>query len=137
MVLLEALGSGIHGKVFAAEYQFNGDRSAVKGHVGQSAYKRERDVYLRLRDCDVTTIRGCHVPALINYDDELWCIEMTVVTRPFVLDFAGAELDWPPEFSDEVLADWRAEKQDLFGAHWLEVEAILARSKRTAFSCST
>jgi hypothetical protein len=30
--------------------------------------------------------------------------EMTVVTRPFVLDFAGAYLDWGPEFSDEVLA---------------------------------
>ncbi len=50
---------------------------------------------------------------------------MTVVSRPFVLDFAGAELDNPPDFSEEVLADWRAEKRDQFGERWAEVEAIL------------
>lgn len=125
MVLRELLGAGVHGNVFAAEYQTEGGRSAIKGYERQSAYWRERDVYLRLRDLDVTTIRGCHVPALIDYDDELWCIEMTVVSRPFVLDFAGAELDHSPDFSEEVIADWRAEKHDQFGTRWPEVEAIL------------
>ena len=52
-------------------------------------------------------------------------IEMTVVTRPFVLDFAGAYLDWGPNFSEEVLADWRAEKQEQFGPRWPEVQAVL------------
>jgi hypothetical protein len=70
-------------------------------------------------------IRGCNVPALIDFDDELWVIEMTVVGRPFVLDFAGAYLDQEPDFSDEVLADWRAEKQEQFGPRWPEVQAIL------------
>ena len=125
LMLREPLGAGIHGSVFAAEYQTEGGRSAVKGHARQPAYERERDVYLRLRECDVTAIRGCHVPALIDYDDELWVIEMTVVSRPFVLDFAGADLDRPPDFSDEVLADWREEKQEPFGPRWPEVEAIL------------
>jgi len=47
------------------------------------------------------------------------------VTRPFVLDFAGAYLDWGPEFSEEVLADWLKEKQEQFGPRWAEVQAIL------------
>lgn len=100
-------------------------RSAIKVHQREPDYRRERDVYLRLKENELTTIHGCRVPELVHYDDELWIIEMTVVTRPFVLDFAGAFLDKPPDFSEEVLADWRAEKQEQFGPRWSEVEAIL------------
>jgi hypothetical protein len=42
-----------------------------------------------------------------------------------VLDFGGAYLDQAPDFSDEVMADWRAEKKEQFGARWGEVQAIL------------
>ena len=125
MVLDERLGAGIQGIVFATEYQTKVGRSAVKGHERQSAYARERDVYLRLRELDITVVRGFNVPALIDFDDELWVIEMTIVSRPFVLDFAGANLDQEPDFSDEVLADWRKEKQEQFGPLWPEVQAIL------------
>jgi hypothetical protein len=96
LVLRKQLGAGIHGSVFAAEYQTTRGRSAIKGYEREYAYQRERDVYLRLRKHDVAAVRGCHVPELIDYDDELWCLEMTVVKRPFVLDFAGAYLDEPP-----------------------------------------
>ena len=34
-------------------------------------------------------------------------------------------VDQAPDFSDEVLADWRAEKQEQFGRRWPEVQAIL------------
>jgi hypothetical protein len=50
---------------------------------------------------------------------------MEVVTRPFVLDFAGAYLDTRPDYTEEVLADWRAEKQEQFGERWPEVQSIL------------
>jgi hypothetical protein len=70
-------------------------------------------------------IRGCTIPELIGYDDELWIIEMTMVFRPYVLDFAGAFLDKAPDFSEVVMADWQAEKQEQFGAHWPEAAAIL------------
>jgi hypothetical protein len=50
---------------------------------------------------------------------------MTMVSPPFLLDFAGAYLDWTPDFSDEALADWRADKLEQFGARWHEVELIL------------
>jgi hypothetical protein len=119
------LGSGVHGSVFVIASQTEIGRSAIKSHEHEQDYCRERDVYLRLKESGVTEIRGCAVPELLGYADDLWVIEMTVVSRPFVLDFAGAFLDRPPDFSEEVLADWRAEKQEQFGPRWGEVRAVL------------
>lgn len=125
LLLGSPLGSGVHGSVFAVESQTENGASAIKAHEREREYLRERDVYLRLRESEITDIRGCAVPEMLRYHDELWVIEMTVVTRPFVLDFAGAYLDEPPDFPDEVLAEWRAEKQEQFGPRWPEVQAIL------------
>jgi hypothetical protein len=83
------------------------------------------NVTLILRDDGITTIRDCAIPQLLGYDDELLIIEMTVVTRPYVLDFGGAFLDQPPGFSKEILAEWQAEKQEQFGKRWPDVQAIL------------
>src|SRR5262249_4172286 len=87
LVVGRQLGFGVHGIVFSAECQTEGGRSALKVHERGADYARERDVYLRLQEHDLTVIRGCNVPQLIAFDDELWIIEMTVVTPPFVLDF--------------------------------------------------
>lgn len=121
------LGSGVHGTVFVTKSQPEKKRAkaAIKVHQREPDYRRERDVYLRLQENELNSIHGCHVPELVRYDDELWIIEMTVVKRPFVLDFAGAFLDKGPDFSEEVLADWRAEKEEQFGPRWAEVEGIL------------
>ena len=50
---------------------------------------------------------------------------MTIVTRPFVLDFAGAWLDVPPEFSDEIWDEWEHDKLEQFGYKWTTVQAVL------------
>lgn len=50
---------------------------------------------------------------------------MSIVTRPFVLDFAGACLDARPPFSDEIWAEWEAEKREQFGDRWRKVQAVL------------
>ncbi len=55
---------------------------------------------------------------------------MEIVTRPFVLDFADAYLDKPPDYPDEVLAEWRTEKKEQFGDRWPEVELILLSLER-------
>jgi hypothetical protein len=129
LLLGNELGAGVHGIVFATESQPKKGRpplrSAIKIHQRAADYGRERDAYLRLKEHGVTTIRGCHVPRLLRFDDWLLVLEMTVVGRPFVLDFAGAFLDRAPDFSEEVLADWRAEKEEQFGERWPEVQAIL------------
>ena len=51
---------------------------------------------------------------------------MSIVARPFVLDFAGAWLDTPPDFPDETWVEWEAEKREQFGTHWPRVQAVLA-----------
>jgi hypothetical protein len=50
---------------------------------------------------------------------------MTIVTRPFVLDFAGAYVGAPPEFSEEIWAEWEAEKREQFDARWTVVRAVM------------
>ena len=121
----EQFGYGVHGIVLAAESQSEPGRSAVKVHEQEPAYRRERDVYLRLQEHGVSELRGAHVPQLLGFDDELWVIRMTVVARPYVLDFAGAYLDRPPEFPDETMNEWRRDKEEQFGSKWNEVERIL------------
>jgi hypothetical protein len=129
LTVTEELGFGVHGTVFVVESQTETGaekaRAAVKIHARAADYARERDVYLRLQQHGIVRICNCEVPQLLRYDDELRAIEMTVVTRPFVLDFAGAFLDQAPDFSEEVLDEWRAEKQEQFGERWPEAQAIL------------
>lgn len=119
-------GCGTQGTVY-----FSDRRSAIKVFVRENHYVRERDVYLRLRERAVTQVRNCNVPLLLDFDDELALIEMTTVARPFALDIASAYLDeQPPEFSDEVLAAWLAEKREQFGPGWREVELVVAAFER-------
>ena len=126
LTLGDQLGAGVQGIVWSAKSQSEEGRLAVKVHKQEPDYCRERDAYLRLREHKTTSIRGCNVPELVDYDDELWIIQMTVVARPFVLDFGGAFLDRAPEFSEEILAEWRAEKLEQFGTRWPDVQAILS-----------
>lgn len=101
------------------------DNNALKIHQNDIDYGRERDVYLRLREYGVREICGCDIPRLVDHDDELYALEMTIVERPFVLDFGGAYLDYPPEFSDDVMAEWTREKIEMYGDRWPDVQAIL------------
>jgi hypothetical protein len=124
--LTEQLGFGIHGIVHVAKDNIKAGKTAIKAHNSVEPYCRERDVYLRLRDAGITQITGLQVPRLVRFDDELRIIEMTVVTRPFVLDFAGAYLDIPPDFADEVWAQWEEDKREQFGSRWPDVLNVLA-----------
>jgi hypothetical protein len=124
--LTERLGFGIHGIIFVAGNKSEGGRTAVKVHREAEPYLRERDAYERLKQAGVTEVLGFNVPQFIRADDDLRVIEMSIVTRPFVLDFAGAYLDAPPHFSEEIWADWEAAKSDQFEERWLKVRAVLA-----------
>jgi hypothetical protein len=119
------LGHGKDGIVFVAASKLKAMRSAIKSHSGLEAYQRERRAYERLAECRVRDIEGFHVPQFLGADDELLVIEMTIVTRPFVLDFASAYLDRPPEFPEGVMDDWEAEKREEFGGNWPVVESVL------------
>jgi hypothetical protein len=125
LLIAERLGFGIHGTIHVAEHKTKGDKSAIKAHREREAYLRERAVYERLKEKGISEILDLHVPQLIRTDDDWQVIEMTVVTRPFVLDFAGAYLDSRPEFAAEIWAEWEAEKQEQFGPRWERARAVL------------
>jgi hypothetical protein len=123
--LAERLGFGIHGIVFVAENNAKAGKTAIKAHRTSEPFQRERAVYERLRETGVSKILDFNVPQLIRVDELLLVVEMTVVTRPFVLDFAGAFLDGPPDFPDETWAEWEAEKHEQFDVRWPKVRAVL------------
>jgi hypothetical protein len=123
--LAERLGFGIHGIILIAEDNSKVGKTAVKAHRSLEPYLRERDVYERLKSAGVSEVLGFHVPQLMHFDDELRVIEMSIVARPFVLDFAGAYLDIPPDFPEEKWAEWEAGKRDQFEGRWPKVQAVL------------
>jgi hypothetical protein len=120
------LGSGVHGNVFAAEYNTKPGFFAVKFHRENRPFEQECHVYQRLREEQTTRIRGFNVPQLLGTDKEFRAIEMTIVRPPFLLDFADARLDEPPDFSEDILRQWEEEKAEIFGERWPEVTRILA-----------
>src|SRR5579859_5940070 len=125
LCLAERLGFGIHGIIFVAENNTKPGKTAIKAHRYGEPFQREVTVYERLQAAGVNEILGFNVPQLIRVDKKLFIIEMTVVTRPFVLDFAGAYLDAPPDFPEETWAEWEAEKRKQFDHRWPKVQAVL------------
>jgi hypothetical protein len=123
--LSEPLGSGKDGIVLMAQRKAQAGRVAVKALRWAEAYERERKVYERLRQAGVSSVHGFSVPHLVGSDEELRILEITVVDRPFVLDFAGAYLDARPEFPEEVWTDWEAEKREQFEGRWPQVQRVL------------
>lgn len=124
--LIGQLGYGYDGSVFATERQ-----SAIKVLRFQRLYQRERDVYLRLRTHSMVEVAGFAVPQLIQHDDRLWIVEMGIVSPPFVLDFAGAYLDKRPDYPDDIMEEWQADKLEQFGEErWPIVQNIMAHFAR-------
>jgi hypothetical protein len=93
---LDELGHGKDGHVWRTNR-----RSALKIHEQDASYRVERNAYMRLRDFEVTNVAGFALPELVEYDDELLAIEMTVVSAPYILDFASAIFDFPPDLIED------------------------------------
>jgi RIO-like serine/threonine protein kinase len=84
--IVKRLGFGIHGSVFAADYP-NGRTVAIKHHAEGDPFYREFEVYSRLHELKVKEVHGFIVPRLLNVDEDLRILEMTIVSRPFILDW--------------------------------------------------
>jgi hypothetical protein len=119
------LGFGIHGRVFVLECNSDYGASALKVFENPEPYFRECAAYERLMEFGVVEICGFSVPQFIAKDERLLAVEMTIVKPPFVLDFAGAYLDWPPTFSDEIWDERFSKWADEFGPDWPKVQTIL------------
>src|SRR4051812_31455496 len=103
LAIRETLGSGIHGAVHVVQAQTAPGGTALKVFLAGEFYAREHSIYTRLAEAGVRHVLGFAVPQMLRADDELLGLEMTIVERPFVLDFAGAYLDNDaPQFDDSV-----------------------------------
>ncbi len=125
--LAERLGFGIHGIIFGTEGNPEAHQiaTAIKVLRAREPFSRELAIYQRLKAAGITTFLGFNVPQLLCHDDGMCIIEMTIVARPFVLDFAGAYLDAAPEFPDEVWDQWLIDKREQYEARWPQVQAVL------------
>jgi hypothetical protein len=119
--LVASLGFGHDGDVYSTDVQ-----TAVKFFRDPEVFQRELRCYQRLKECGVDEVLGHAIPQLISWDEELLALEMSIVRRPYLLDFASALLDWPPDFSPEVLEEWSRRKAMEFGTHWPKIQLILA-----------
>jgi hypothetical protein len=121
LTLDHRLGFGKDGIILATSMA-----TATKVFRAPRPFQRELACYLRLRDHAVFEVLGHHVPQLIAWDEDLLVVEMSTVTKPFLLDFADGYLDDPPQFTEEVMAQWDLDKQEQFGDRWIDAQTILA-----------
>jgi hypothetical protein len=97
------------------------DVTGVKFFDREERFRREVDVYLRLKERKIRSVAGHNVPRLLNVVPSLLVLEMTIVQRPFVLDFAGAKLPHEiPDFDAEIIEAHHEHLQELFGTRWAD-----------------
>jgi hypothetical protein len=118
--LEERLGWGSDGTVWRTSAG-----SAVKILALQKNYSDELTAYQRLRAESVDEINGFAIPKLLDSHDGLLAIEMSVVQRPFLLDFGKIYLDRPPPYwaDAQLMQNAHAEWRELFGERWPKVSA--------------
>lgn len=99
--------------------------TAVKFFDRPERYARELEVYRVLRRSGIRFIAGHNVPELLLEDDQLHAIEISIVQRPFILDFAGAlRNDEVPDFEPSTVEEHHEHLRELFGARWSEALCV-------------
>ncbi len=120
LTIEKQIGGGFEGVVLGTSR-----KTAIKSLNNLALYRQERDVYLHLKAKNTSNVKGFQIPQFIADDDNLWVIEMTLVSPPFVLDFAGASLLRKTDFEPEIGAEWIEEKKEQFEADWPRVKEML------------
>jgi hypothetical protein len=118
--LTDRLGGGTDGEVWKTNR-----KTAVKVFQYQKNYRMELSCYQRLSQHRITKIRQFAVPRLIESDDELLVIEMSIVTVPCLIDFGKAYLDGEPDHSAETWADHHRQQREIWEDKYNEVQAVL------------
>lgn len=116
----EELGSGYDGTVLATN-----KGTALKVLNNPQLYRQELTIYQHLKKKNIHRINDFQVPQLIDFDDTLSIIEMTIVSPPFVLDFASARLERMTDFDDEIMAAWEHKKREEFEGDWAKVRVLI------------
>lgn len=118
--ITQELGHGTQGVVYQTR-----TNTAIKVYDLSSGYFRERDIYMRLRERLIDSVRKFKIPRILNWNNELLVLEMSIVHVPCMLDFGGAYLDDCPEHLLIRDEEWEIDKKEEFGEHWEEAKAII------------
>lgn len=121
-VILEGkLGNGTDGFVWTTSR-----KTALKAFERPRPYDSERDAYFRLSQHGITRTGRFSVPQLIDLDNDLLIVEMSVVSQPFILDFGKVYIDQPPDYEPGHWEESLEASAELFGRdQWPEVEEAL------------
>ncbi len=123
----ERLGYGSDGVVWRTTRG-----TALKLFYRAEQFDLEWECYERLRTAEVTQIGCCSVPRLIDADQELLAIEMSLVQPPYLLDFGKVYLDALPThlYDERQLADALHAWRERFGHRWPDVADVLELLKK-------
>jgi hypothetical protein len=123
LVLTKEIGSGEDGAVWKTGPN---RETVVKAFERPRQYGAELGCYQRLREQNVRKIGRFFIPRLIDWDEELLVIEISLLTSPpYILDFGKAYLDFAPEHSEETWAEHESQQRDWWGEKYPEVLALL------------
>ena len=117
------LGAGLNGRVW--KVRGKGKRAWALKIQDALGFRLERACYERLGEHGVTEVAGFNVPVLFHADEGWRAIEMSIVDRPFIVDFAQAYLDAPPEFPDEVWEERMETWRERYEEEWPAVQRAL------------
>jgi hypothetical protein len=114
----DLIGYGLDGFVWKTNRA-----SVIKVCRHASLFERELAVYRRLSLLGLHQLQGFRIPSLLDQDAEQWVLELSLVSPPFILDFAAASLGKQP--TEMESAEWLSEKRRMFGADWADVQRLL------------
>ncbi len=109
LTIEKEFGGGYDGCVFQTSKM-----TAIKVFGYTELYERELEIYQYMNKWNIRQVDAFHIPRLIAFDKALAIIEMSVVTPPFIVDFASAAIERPIERGDE----WHAKMADDFEDDW-------------------
>jgi hypothetical protein len=105
--------------------------TAVKFFDRADRFHRELEVYQVIDAKGIETVAGHAVPKLVDSDDALGVLEISIVVRPFLLDFAGAKLPHEvPEFEEHVMEEYYEHLRELFDDHWTDAMHVAEMFRR-------
>lgn len=114
----DLLGYGSDGSVWMSSRHM-----AIKALYEKHRFDLELECYLRLKRADIRHIGMFDVPFLVDFDQALLIIEISIVQPPYLLDFGKVYLDHPPThlYDEQMMANAYVEWEERFGKRWSKV----------------
>ena len=95
----------------------------LKVHRYRERFQKELATYRRLAERSITRLKGFQFPQMVDYDEELNILELSIVSPPYILDFVEVGLGKMPGNFDLDRIEAQQSKQ--FGKDWPDVRRLL------------